>query len=61
MADTSVGIAQEQLAAARVQLNDGAPLELRLQIGMLAAQIAIAERLDGIEKSIDFGIVVRPE
>ncbi|GIH47858.1 hypothetical protein SAMN05421833_13441 [Microbispora rosea] len=41
MADTSVRIAREKLAAVRVQLNDHTPPELRLQIGMLAAQIAM--------------------
>ncbi|WP_432863120.1 hypothetical protein [Microbispora rosea] len=61
MADTGVGIAREQLAAvARTAQRPHAP-EVRLQIGMLAAQIAIAEHLDGIEKSIDFGLSCVPD
>lgn len=62
MADTSpVAVATEQLRALTRTLGDNATLEQRAAVGTLAALLEIANRLDGIEKSLDLGISVRTE
>ncbi|MGP3937346.1 hypothetical protein [Nonomuraea sp. KM88] len=43
------------------QITDASPIEQRLQLGMLAAQVEIAARLAGIEKSLDVGLKVYTE
>jgi hypothetical protein len=52
-------IADQQLHALHELLGDTPSPGDRLAIGNLAAQLAIADRLAGIEKSLDLGISVR--
>lgn len=52
-------IATEQLYALVDMLGEDATVEQRAAVGALAAQVEIADRLAGIEKSIDLGIVIR--
>jgi hypothetical protein len=59
MTDSPAVIAHKQLYALYKGLDDSSPAELRLQVGILAAQIQIAGHLAGIERSLDLGILVR--
>lgn len=57
-------IATEQLYALAEmveKLGHNATFEQHAALGSLAAQLELADRLEGIEKSIDLGIVVRNE
>jgi hypothetical protein len=58
MTDSPAVIARKQLYALYKELGDSPTPELRLQIGMLAAQIEIADKLKGIEGSLDAGLTV---
>jgi hypothetical protein len=52
-------IATEQLYALARILGEEPTVDQRLALGALAAQLEIANRLAGIEKSLDLGLSVR--
>lgn len=54
-------IARDALYALRSKLGEDPSTEQLLQLGMLAAQVEIADRLEGIEKSLDIGLLIRTE
>ncbi|RSD26426.1 hypothetical protein [Amycolatopsis eburnea] len=54
-------IARDALYALHGKLGEDASTEQLLQLGMLAAQVEIADRLEGIEKSLDIGLLIRTE
>uniref|UniRef100_UPI003F496169 hypothetical protein n=1 Tax=Amycolatopsis sp. CA-082387 TaxID=3239918 RepID=UPI003F496169 len=56
---TPAEIARRALYALNNKIGDDAPVDQLLQLGTLAAQIEIADRLEGIEKSLDAGLSVR--
>lgn len=58
---TPMIIATQQLYALDAMLGDDSTIEQRAAVGALAAQVEIARRLEGIEKSLDLGISVRTD
>ncbi|WUI03917.1 hypothetical protein OHR68_19650 [Spirillospora sp. NBC_00431] len=59
MTDSPGTIARGQLYAAYKTLDNSSPVEVRLQIGLLAALIDLEATLSGIESAIDAGVGVR--
>jgi len=58
MADSPAVIARKQLYALYESMRESPTEDLRIKVGMLAAQIEIASRLEGIERSLDVGVSV---
>jgi hypothetical protein len=58
MTDSPAVIARKQLHALYKSMGPAPTDELRVKVGMLAAQIEIAARLEGIERSLDVGLNV---
>jgi hypothetical protein len=58
---TPSAIARTHLYALHKEIGADADIALRLQLAHLAAQIEIADRLSGIEKSLDLGLKVYAE
>ncbi|MFI6637783.1 hypothetical protein ACIBI7_53650 [Nonomuraea fuscirosea] len=61
MTDSPAVIAHAQLYALAREITESSPIELRLQLGLLAAQVEIAGRLKGLEATLDAGLKVHTE